>query len=98
MRVAESPPLKEESMLNLLFATLALTTLGGSAQAKPLALKGFDPVLLVDGKQVKGVEANSAEFGNFKYFFASNENKAMFTKEPSRYAVQNNGDCGLMPR
>ena len=62
-------------MLNLLFATLALTTFGGSAQAKPLVLKGFDPVLLVEGKQVKGVETNSAEFGNFKYFFASNEDK-----------------------
>ena len=85
-------------MLNLLFATLALTTFGGSAQAKPLVLKGLDPVLLVEGKQVKGVETNSAEFGNFKYFFASKEDKAMFTKEPSRYAVQNNGDCGLMPR
>jgi len=82
-------------MLNLLIAT---TLLIGAVQAKPVVLKGLDPVLLIQGKEVKGSQANSADFGNFKYLFASQEDKDKFMQSPSAYAVQNNGDCGLMPR
>lgn len=84
-------------MFNLLLAT-TLLAVGGRISDKPIVLKGLDPVLLVNGREVKGDPANSAVFGKYKYLFASADDKAAFEKDPARYAVQNNGDCGLMPR
>jgi putative intracellular protease/amidase/YHS domain-containing protein len=60
-------------------------------------LKGLDPILLLKGKEVKGEEARSKQFGKFKYLFANADDEAAFATDPSRYAVQNDGACLMMP-
>jgi len=70
------------------------------AQTKPeslLAIKGFDPVLLAQGKEQKGDEKISVDHKGFKYLFASAENKAAFEKEPKRYGIQMEGECPVVP-
>ena len=62
-----------------------------------IVLKGFDPVTLVEGKQVKGSENISAVRGRFKYLFANQASKRKFEKNPEIYEVQNNGECTFMP-
>jgi len=70
------------------------------AQTKPeslLAIKGFDPVLLSQGKEQKGDEKILVDHKGFKYLFASAENKAKFEKEPKRYGIQMEGECPVVP-
>jgi len=70
------------------------------AQDKPensAALQGFDPVLLVQGKEVKGDEKLSISKSGFKYLFTNPENKAKFEKEPKMYEIQMAGECPVVP-
>ena len=62
-----------------------------------LALKGLDPVVLINGKEVKGDEKVSVSRGGFKYLFSSAENKALFEKEPKKYEIQLDGTCAVVP-
>ena len=62
-----------------------------------LSLKGFDPVLLAKGKEVKGDENLSINRGGFRYLFSSAENKALFEKEPKVYEIQMGGTCPVVP-
>jgi YHS domain-containing protein len=62
-----------------------------------LSLKGFDPVLLAKGKEVKGDEALSITRAGFRYLFSSAENKALFEKEPKVYETQMGGTCPVVP-
>jgi putative intracellular protease/amidase/YHS domain-containing protein len=66
-----------------------------AAQA-PIALKGLDPVLLVEGKEEKGKEEFAAASDGFRYRFASAANKATFEKDPQRYGIQFGGQCAMM--
>jgi YHS domain-containing protein len=66
------------------------------AEAAP-ALKGFDPVLMVQGKEVKGDPKISLKRGEYRYLFATAENKAQFEKEPKRYEIQLGGSCPVVP-
>lgn len=77
--------------------TLALASAACAAQQKPVALKGFDPVQLVAGKQVKGLPSISAESGKFRYLFATQEDEKTFENDTADYAVQNGGKCLMMP-
>ena len=65
-------------------------------QEPVIAIEGLDAVLLVQGKEAQGKENIAITRGNFKYIFATEENKAAFEKEPERYAVQLNGACARM--
>ena len=89
----------------LAFALVLLTAAVGFA-AQPsaaqkaedaLALKGFDPVMLIKGKEVKGDEKLTLNRGGFKYLFSSTENKALFEKEPKKYEIQLGGTCAVVP-
>jgi putative intracellular protease/amidase/YHS domain-containing protein len=60
------------------------------------ALKGFDPVLLVAGKEVKGEPGISVTRAGFRYVFADAANKAKFEKDPERYEIQCKGQCATM--
>ncbi|HKY05444.1 MAG TPA: hypothetical protein VJQ56_11165 [Blastocatellia bacterium] len=62
-----------------------------------VALKGLDPVMLTRGQEVKGDERYSITAGQFRYLFASEENRAAFEKEPKRYAIQMDGFCPVAP-
>lgn len=68
---------------------------GSQAEPAP-ALKGFDPVLLVQGKEVKGDQKHGLKRGEYHYLFASAENKAQFEKEPKRYEIQLGGSCPVV--
>lgn len=60
-------------------------------------LEGLDPVMLLQGKEIKGQEEFSVTRGQFKYVFANKENKATFEKDPARYEVQFDGYCAVAP-
>jgi len=60
------------------------------------ALEGLDPVMLVQGKEVQGSLKIAVTRGGFQYFFANEEDKATFEKEPAHYEIQLNGMCARM--
>ncbi len=60
-----------------------------------LAIDGYDPVAyFTDKKPVKGREEIVATHKGAAYRFATPEHKAMFEKEPDKYAPQFGGYCG----
>lgn len=63
----------------------------------PLALGGLDPIHLVEGREVPGVERFSVTQGRFRYRFADPEHLALFEDTPGRYAIQGEGMCAVMP-
>lgn len=74
---------------------------GGSGdEQKPKAevvLKGYDPVLLLEGREQRGEDGISSTRGRFRYLFASAENKARFDSDPSRFSVRGEM-CTVMPK
>lgn len=63
----------------------------------PVALKGLDPVTLVEGKEVTGTEGIESTRDRFRYRFADAEHKARFDADPARYAAQG-PMCTVMPK
>lgn len=61
------------------------------------ALTGLDPIEFLAGKAVPGSKDISVDFNHFRYVFANQENKALFTKEPTRYGIQGDGTCPVVP-
>ncbi len=61
-----------------------------------IPLEGLDPVMLVQGKEVQGLEKLFVIRGQFQYLFATPENKATFEKDPARYEIQLGGVCARM--
>lgn len=59
-------------------------------------LKGFDPVELVDGKEVKGSDSLSITRTRYRYLFASEANRKRFVKSPDEFQIQMGGGCGRM--
>src|SRR5262245_19985136 len=66
------------------------------AQEADISLECLDPVMLVQGKEVKGDMKYRVTRGRFQYLFANAENKATFEKEPTRYEIQLDGACARM--
>jgi len=86
--------------------TVALALLApamGRVQADDLttkprvALRGLDPISLVEGKEVPGVEDLAVTRGRHRYLFAEARHKASFEKEPDRYSLRDGGGCAVMP-
>ena len=77
---------------------LALTSFAKDAlnvDEHGLALQGYDPVgYFTDGKAVKGSADLTAAYQGGTYQFASADHKALFEKEPAKYAPQFGGFCG----
>lgn len=100
-------PIVLPAPLAILFALL-LTVLvsalpGGSSPARaeasdanPLALKGLDPVHLVQGEEVEGSEEQEVSHRGYRYRFASAETRAAFDEEPGRFRIQNE-TCPVYP-
>jgi YHS domain-containing protein len=65
-----------------------------------VVLKGYDPVAYFTvGKPTKGDPKYAYDWDEGRYYFASAEHRAMFVKEPDRYAPQFGGYCtGSMSR
>jgi putative intracellular protease/amidase len=63
-------------------------------RAEPsLALKGLDPIFLVEGKEVPGRLALRKDYGRFSYVFASRAHQKQFLANPERYGIQAGGRC-----
>lgn len=82
---------------------LALAFLAASAlPAAPardgadLALRGLDPIELIDGREVDGDESLAATHAGYAYRFVSEENRELFLSEPERWGIQWDGACGRM--
>jgi hypothetical protein len=50
----------------------------GDAEKAQVVLKGLDPVSLLEGKEVPGVEKFGTTRGRFRYLFADAGHKALF--------------------
>ena len=62
------------------------------------ALKGLDPIEFVAGKAVQGKTSLFADYKHFRYVFADQKNKALFSKDPERYGIQGDGTCPVVPK
>ncbi len=57
-----------------------------------VAIKGYDTVAYhTEGRAVKGQSKYSHEWNDAKWYFASAENRDLFTGDPERYAPQYGG-------
>jgi YHS domain-containing protein len=61
------------------------------AQEAIIPIEGLDPVLLSQGKEAQGDMKIFVIRGRFQYLFASEETRAAFEKDPSRYEIQYGG-------
>jgi len=62
---------------------------------KGVALGGYDPVsYFTDGKPAKGDKTIEATFNGALYHFVSQEHRATFEKDPTKYAPAYGGFCG----
>lgn len=77
----------------LLAACQTMNTISEGADAN-LMLKGHDPVAyFTQARHVPGSPAIKADHDGVTYRFATAENRALFVKEPARYAPQFGGFC-----
>ncbi len=59
-----------------------------------VALKGYDPVAYFEqGRPVKGSLKSPHEWMGATWWFASAENRALFSKDPQKFAPQFGGYC-----
>lgn len=65
------------------------------ADAAP-ALKGLDPVALINGKETAGDKDLGLTHNGYRYLFATAENRKTFEAEPAKYRIQLDGRCGMM--
>jgi YHS domain-containing protein len=78
-------------------AIVALALTGAAQTPKAVTvLKGFDPIELIDGREVKGSEDLSVVRGKYRYLFATDANRRRFEKSPAEYQIQMGGGCGRM--
>ncbi len=82
--------------LGLLLAAATLTAGSSWAQAKRLALKGYDPVAYFTmGRPVPGNPNFQDTLDEVRYYFATAEHLERFRKDPDRYAPQYRGLCAM---
>jgi putative intracellular protease/amidase/YHS domain-containing protein len=62
------------------------------------ALRGLDPVLLTEGREVAGLESLEATHEGYRYLFATEASRAKFLQAPTTYSIQLQGACALMAR
>jgi YHS domain-containing protein len=60
-----------------------------------IALKGYDPLSVYDGKAIMGDENIISSYDNATYQFKSSENKKEFDKTPEKYAPKYGGYCSI---
>src|SRR5262249_34611230 len=74
---------------------LAWAVLMGTVAAapNPPALKGLDPVSLVEGREEAGRPTLRTPYGKYDYAFASEEHRRRFLADPDRYSIQGEGKC-----
>ncbi|MSR48367.1 MAG: hypothetical protein EXS13_15120 [Planctomycetes bacterium] len=83
-------------MLHLAARLSLPLVLAALATESQLVLKGFDPIELIDGREVEGHAKLDVEHGAFRYRFVSEDNRDLFLAEPEQWGVQWDGACGRM--
>lgn len=69
----------------------------GQAPEPELALKGLDPIELIQhGAEKAGSETVSSIAGNYRYRFVSEENRMRFEANPERFGIRFGGACMRM--
>src|SRR5689334_6023954 len=77
-------------------AATGLLTGAGQAAEHRVGLRGYDPVnYFTEGRPAKGSEQFTASFDEVTYWFKNAENRALFVKDPERYAPQFKGFCAI---
>ena len=85
-----------KSFCSLLILIFFVSLVSAQTSETVIPLEGLDPVMLSQGKEVQGDMKYKFTRGRFQYLFASEENKAAFEKDPSRYEIQLDGHCARM--
>lgn len=88
--------LKSFCSLLILIVFISIAAAQSPASETLIPLEGLDPVMLSQGKEVQGDMKYKVTRGRFQYLFASEENKAAFEKDPSKYEIQLGGHCARM--
>ncbi len=83
-------------LLLALVSLFAYAPVSAEAPEPVLALKGNDPVALIDGKETPGDEKIELTHGLFRYRFSNEDNKKLFQSKPEEYGIQLGGACGRM--
>ena len=74
----------------------ALSAAENRASGKRVALSGYDPVsYFTDGRPEKGSGEFTFAFDDAMYWFKNSEHRAMFARDPERYAPQYDGYCAI---
>lgn len=74
----------------LLLAVFALTPFAlAEEDAAPLALRGLDPVRLLQGEEVGGEEDLAVVHNGYRYLFGEEATREVFEGDPERYRIQN---------
>lgn len=58
-----------------------------------LSMKGYDPVSYHQGNPIKGLKSLEFQYKGVRYFFATEENRTLFEKNPSLYEPAYGGWC-----
>ncbi len=77
-------------------SAVAEGTQAAKAREPQLALRGHDPVALTKGREEPGQASMTATHAGYRYRFANEANRVTFTREPARYAIQND-TCLVVP-
>ena len=75
-----------QAFLFLGFASLVTVA---QAQDLPIALNGFDPVLLTEGVETEGSAELTGQDERYTYRFVSEENQQKFLENKAQYKIQN---------
>ncbi|MES2545442.1 MAG: YHS domain-containing (seleno)protein [Bacteroidota bacterium] len=87
----------KKSILILVFTFASIATFSQKSHInldKTIAIQGYDPVAYFEsGKPMEGKKEITANYNNAVYQFTSEQNKALFLKNPSYYEPQFGGFC-----
>ena len=83
-----------KKLICLLVVLTASTILAQTNLKNKVAIQGYDPVAYIESNKAKeGKKEVTAEFNGGIYFFSSEDNKAVFLKNPGQYLPQFGGYC-----
>ncbi len=63
-----------------------------------IAVRALDPIEFLGGSEVPGKKEIYFDYHELRYLFANQKNRDLFRKDPSRYAIQGDGTCPVVPK
>jgi len=80
----------------LLILAFAIATRAAAGDEAVTVLEGLDPVYLTQGVERDGDGERSLIRGGFRYLFATDETRDLFSRDPQRFEIQLDGHCAKM--